>query len=431
MIEADLAIVAAAELVTARGPAPRVGAALGDAGIIERGCVAARDGRIVFVGEERAYLQEVRLDRHGIEIDASSRTVLPGFVDPHTHLPFAGSREEEFVRRLRGESYESIAARGGGILSTVEATRRATLDELVDLGKRRLNRMIVHGTTTAEAKSGYGLTLEDELKQLRAVQRLNDLHPVDLVPTFLGAHVVPQERRAERAAYVREVADRMIPEVAREGLARFCDVFVEEGAFSAVEAETILGAAREHGLGLRVHAEQRSASGGAILAARLGAASADHLEHVSAEGVAALARAGTTAVLLPGAAFFLGDPRVAPARDLVAAGVPVALATDFNPGTCPTEAMTAVLPIASLRLRLDPAEAIVASTLNAAYSLGIAARVGSLEVGKDADLQVLDVPNHRHLAYHFGVNHCRTVVKAGRVVVQDGVIVAFGAAFEP
>ncbi|HKN46386.1 MAG TPA: imidazolonepropionase [Candidatus Polarisedimenticolia bacterium] len=427
MIQADLAVVDAAELVTVPGPAPKLGPRLADLGIIERGCLAARDGLIVFVGDEREYRRQVRLDRHGLEIDATGRTVLPGFVDPHTHLPFAGSREEEFVERLSGATYESIAARGGGILSTVEATRRASIEELVELGKRRLNRMLLHGTTTIEAKSGYGLTLADELKQLRALQRLNDLHPIDIVPTFLGAHVVPKEMRQDRSAYVREVAGRMIPEVAREGLARFCDVFVDEGAFTPSEAETILEAARAHGLGLRLHADQRGPSGGAFLAARLRAASADHLEHVSAEGIGALAAAGTTAVLLPGASFFLRDQGDAPARRLVEAGVPVALATDFNPGTCPTEVMTAILPLASLRLGLLPGEAIAAATLNAAHTLGLASRIGSLETGKEADFQILEVPNHRHLAYHFGVNHCLTVVKQGRVVVENRAL----AAIEP
>ena len=422
MIEADLAVVDAAELVTVAGPAPRVGAALRDIGIIERGCVAARDGRVVFVGDERAYRNQVRLTRRGTEIDATGRTVLPGFVDPHTHLPFAGSRDDEFLRRLRGESYESIAAGGGGILSTVEATRRASIEELVDLGKRRLDRMILHGTTTVEAKSGYGLRLDDELKQLRTLQRLQDLHPIDIVPTFLGAHVVPREMRHDRPGYVREVIERMIPEIAREGLARFCDVFVEEGAFTPEEGERILSAAAAHGLGARLHADQRRDSGGASLAARLGASSADHLDHVTNEGIRVLRDGGTVAVLLPGASFFLRDRHEAPARAIIEAGVPVALGTDFNPGTCPTEAMTAILPLAVLRLGMEPAEAIAAATLNAAHSLGISARVGSLEVGKEADLQVLDTPNHRHLVYHFGVNHCRTVVKQGRVVVEDGVL---------
>jgi imidazolonepropionase len=426
MIEADLGVVDAAQLVTVPGPAPRRGPALGEIGVVERGCLAARDGAIVFVGDGREFRRQVRLTRGGVEIDATGRTVLPGFVDCHTHLPFAGWREGEFVERLRGATYEEIAARGGGIQATVRATRSASLEDLIEAGKRRLDRMLLHGTTSAEAKSGYGLSLEDELKQLRAVRALDSLHPIDLVPTLLGAHVVPAERRTDREGYIRDVTTRMIPEAARQGLARFCDVFVDDGAFSPEEGERILRAAAAQGLGLRVHAEQRGPSGGALLAARLRAASADHLEHLTEDGIRALASAGTTAVLLPGAAFFLRETRDAPARRLIEAGVPVAIATDFNPGTCPTEAMTAVLPIAALRYGLDPAEAIAAATLNAAHALGIGSRVGSLEVGKAADAQILDIPDHRHLVYHFGVNHCRTVIKAGRVVVDDGRLAGAG-----
>jgi imidazolonepropionase len=426
MIEADLAIVDARELVTVRGEAPRRGTAQSDLGILEHGCVAARDGSIVFVGDERDYRREVHLGRSGIEIDATGRTVLPGFVDAHTHLPFAGSREREFSLRLQGASYEEIAAQGGGILSTVEATRRASYDTLVELGKTRLNRMLLHGTTTVEAKSGYGLTLEDELKQLRALKALDEIHPVDIVPTFLGAHALPREHRDSRAAYVREIVERMIPEVAREGLARFCDVFVEEIAFTPEEAESILAAAARNGLGLRVHADQLRDSGGALLAARLHASSADHLEHTGEAGIRALAGSATIAVLLPGAAFFLRSRSWDLGRRLIDARVPVALATDFNPGTCPTESLQAILPMACLNFGLSPAEAIVAATLNAACSLGLGGRTGSIEVGKAADLQVLNVPNHLHLVYHFGVNHCLTVVKNGRIVVEDGSIAGGG-----
>jgi imidazolonepropionase len=422
MIDADLAIVDASELVTVPGPAPRRGAAQADLGIIEHGCLAARDGLIVFVGDERDYRRQVRLDRKGVEIDATGRTALPGFIDPHTHLPFAGSREHEFARRLGGARYEEIAAQGGGILATVEATRRASSETLVELGKARLNRMLAHGTTTVEAKSGYGLTLEDEIKQLRVLKTLDGIHPVDIVPTFLGAHAVPGELRGDRASYVREIVERMIPEVTGQDLARFCDVFVDDIAFTAQEAAAILGAAAQRGLGLRVHADQLRDSGGALLAAQLGAASADHLEHTGEEGIRALAGSGTAAVLLPGAAFFMRSAAPSLGRRLVDAQVPVALATDFNPGTCPTEAMPAILPLACLNFGLSPAEAIVAATLNASYALGLASKTGSLEVGKAADVQVLGVPNHLHLVYHFGVNHCRTVVKGGRVVVEEGVL---------
>jgi imidazolonepropionase len=401
------------------GPAPKRGADLGSIGALARGCVAALDGMIVFVGDARDYRRQVRLRKSGIEIDASGCTVLPGFVDPHTHLPFAGSREDELVERLRGATYEEIAARGGGIMATVRAVRAAGLEALVDAARPRLDRMLLHGTTTAEAKSGYGLTFDDEIKQLQAIRALDALHPIDLVPTFLGAHVVPRERAGDREGYIDDLVGRQIPAVAAAGLARYCDVFIDTGAFSVAEGERILSAASACGLGLRAHVEQRSPTGGALMAARLKAASADHLEHASEATAAALAASGTTAVLLPGAAFFLRDPVDPPVRRLVEIGVPIALGTDFNPGTCPTEAMPAILPIACLAYGLDPAEAIAAATLNAAHSLGLADRIGSLEVGKAADIQVVDAPNHRHLAWHFGVNLCRTVVKSGRVVVDQ------------
>lgn len=422
MTRADFAVVGAGELVTAAGPAPRTGPALSDPGVIQGGCLASLGGDIVFVGTAKDYRREVRLQPGAVVIDAGGRTVLPGFVDPHTHLPFAGWREGELLRRLRGETYESIAAQGGGILSTVAATRRASIEDLVTLARGRLDRMLLHGTTTVEAKSGYGLDLESEMKQLESLRRLAGEHPVEVVPTFLGAHVVPAERRDDRAGYVREIVQEMIPAVVRGSLARYCDVFVEEGAFTVEEGEAILRAARAAGLGLRVHADQRSAGGGARLAARLAAASADHLDHVDAAGMEALRTSGTTAVLLPGASFFLGGQE-APARRLIDSGVPVALATDFNPGTCPTGAMPAILPLACLRMGFLPAEAIVAATLNAAHCLGLSGKIGSLEVGKAADLQVLGIPNHLHVAYQFGVNHCQVVVKRGRIVAQDGHLV--------
>ena len=420
MIEADLIVENAAEVVTLAGAAPRLGAALAEPAVVPDGAVASAGDRIVFAGPRRDLERRVRLRPGGRRLDARGGTILPGFVDPHTHLPFAGWREGEFVARLRGDTYESIAAKGGGIRSTVAATRAADRAEIARLVAARLDRMLLCGTTTVEAKSGYGLTHADEIKQLEALRDAAAGHPVSVVPTFLGAHVVPADRQGDRQGYVREVAEEMIPEVARRALARGCDVFVDDGAFRPDEAEVILRAAAAAGLPLRVHADQRAPGRGAQLAARLGAASADHLEHVDAEGIAALASSGTVAVLLPGAAHFLRDRHDPPVRGMIEAGVPVALATDFNPGTCPTEAMPPILSLACLRYGLHPAEAIAAATVNAAHALGLADDRGRLEAGRRADFQIADVPNHLHLAYRTGVNHCRAVVAGGRIVVEDG-----------
>jgi imidazolonepropionase len=349
-------------------------------------------------------------------LDAAGGTLVPGFVDPHTHLPWAGSREDEFVRRLAGVSYMEIAAAGGGILSTVRATREAPLDALVAHLHRRMDEMLAWGTTTAEAKSGYGLTKPDELKQLQAIRAAAATHPIDLVPTLLAAHEVPPEYRDDRASYLDLVCDEITPAAAAAGLAIFCDVFCEEGVFSAEESRRVLLAGRDAGLRPRLHADEFVASGGAELAAELGALSADHLMAVSERGVEALAGSGVTAVLLPGTSFFLMKRSYAPARRLIEAGVPVALATDCNPGSSHTESMPMILVLAVLQLGLTIDEALTAATLNAACCLGLGERLGSIEVGKQADLVLLDAPNHLHLAYHYGINPVKAVIKAGKVV---------------
>jgi imidazolonepropionase len=413
MLEADLLLEHAAELATPVGPAPRTGKSLGSLRIIPDAAVAVAGESLIFVGPTRDAQAKVRLRGGGLRLDVSGKTLLPGFVDPHTHLPFAGSRAAEFRMRLEGRTYEEIAAAGGGILSTVQATRAAAVPDLAAGALGRLDRMLEWGTTTCEAKSGYGLSLEAELKQLRVLEEVSRCHPVEIVPTFLGAHTVPVERRSQREDYVREVVEEMIPRVSEERLAEFCDVFCERGAFTLAESEKILEAGKRFGLKPRLHADQLSSGGGAELAARIGAASADHLEFVSEAGIERMAAAGVTAVLIPGAGFFLMSPHRPPARRLVEGGVSVALATDFNPGTCPTEAMPPILVLACLTLSLGIEEAITAATLNAAHSLGRSAVIGSLEEGKQADIQVLDIPDHTHLVYRFGVNHVETIVKKG------------------
>jgi len=418
MISADLAVVGIAELATPEGTSPRLGTDLGRLRIVPDAAVACKEGRIVFAGSKSDYETFVTLDRGARVLDAQGGTVLPGFVDAHTHLPFAGWRETEFNERLRGATYQEIATRGGGILSTVRATRDAGPERIEALVRSRLDEMLSLGTTVVEAKSGYGLSLEAELKQLEALRAASDGHPVSVVPTLLGAHTIPAGHRAERTRYVDLVVDTMLPEVSGRGLAAYSDVFVDAHAFTTTEARRILTRASELGMGVRVHADQLADDGAAALAAELGAASADHLEHVSDAGIEALARAGTAAVLLPAATFFLMQERRPPVRRLVDAGVSIVVATDFNPGTCPTTSMAAALEHACLSFRLSIDEAITGATLNAACSLGMGGERGSLEPGKRADLVVHAVPNRYHLVYRFGAPRVRAVVAEGAVAFE-------------
>lgn len=379
---------------------------------IENGAVVMRDGAVGWIGPTAA-LPPIPA---GAEIiDAAGKIVTPGLIDSHTHLIFAGAREDEFEQRLAGRSYQEIAEHGGGINATVRRVRQASKEELKALARPRLERLLRFGVTTVEVKSGYGLTLADEIKCLEAIAELNAEGPVELVPTFLGAHAVPPEFQEDRDGYVRLLIDEMLPEVARRRLADFCDVFCETGVFSVAESERILNRARDLGLRLKLHADELSPLGGAELAARLGAVSADHLLCITDAGIDALAASGTVATLLPGTAFFLGVD-YAPARRLIERGVPVALASDCNPGTCPTENLPLVGAMACTQMKMLPAEALNALTLNAAKAVGRADRLGSIEVGKQADLVIWDVPNYRHLFYHFGVNHVWRVIKRGRVV---------------
>jgi len=414
---ADLIVENASQLVTLAGPArPRAGAEMRELGIIIGGALLARDGVIVAVGA--ASEVEPQAGPDAIRIDARTSVVMPGFVDAHTHPVFAGTREDEYEMRAAGLTYQQIASQGGGIRSTVRKTREASEDDLFEMALPRVRSLLEHGTTTVEAKSGYGLTLDDELKILRVIQRLNAETPLELIPTFLGAHEIPDEYSDAREDYIRLVTDEMLPRVAAEGLARYCDVFCESHVFTVDESRRVLARAKELGLGVRLHAEQLSLSGGASLAAEFGAATADHLEWIDAEGIIALSRAGVIAVLLPGAVFHLGLSRYAPARAMIEAELPVALATDFNPGSSPTPSMQMILSIACTQMRMIPAEAISAATINAAYSLDGGNRIGSLEVGKQADAVVFDCSDYRQIPYLFGINHAVVVIKSGRIVVD-------------
>ncbi|KIL37288.1 imidazolonepropionase [Cohnella kolymensis] len=414
----------ASQVVTVSGAsaAPKRGKEMEQLDIIEGGGVVIEEGVIVFVGEEEEAGKYVEL--HGgngkevTVIPAEGKIVTPGLIDPHTHLVFAGSREFELNLRLQGASYMDILNAGGGILHSTLQTREADEEQLLMEAGKRLDRFLTHGVTTIEAKSGYGLRLEDELKQLRVARTLDSTHPVDVVSTFMGAHAVPAEYKHDPEAYVRSVIEDMIPVVAQAGLAEFCDVFCEEGVFTVEQSRRILQAGREQGLKPKIHADEIVPFGGAELAAEVGAVSADHLLHASEAGIRAMARSGVIAVLLPGTAFFL-MAKPADARAMIAAGVPVALSTDRNPGSSPTESLPFMMNLACLTMRMTPAEVLTACTINAAHAIGRGDRIGSIEVGKQADLVLFDAPNYMYLQYHYAVNLVDTVIKKGRPVYEQ------------
>jgi len=413
---ADILIVNAKELLTLADAqaGPRTGKQMRELGIIRDGALAIREGRIVGVGTTR---EVSRLFRAGYVINAQGKTVLPGFVDPHTHLVFAGSREDEFQMRVEGASIMEISDSGGGILTTVKETRRARVEALVDLGLERLDAMLTHGTTTAEAKSGYGLTTSDELKILEATKRLNQLHSVNVVSTLMGVNVVPPEFSGNPDAYVDLVVGEMIPKVTAKGLAEFCDVSCEKGMFSLEQAKRVLVKGKAYGLKPKVHADQTGRLGGAEVAADIGAVSAEHLIFSSVQGMRAMASKGVVAVLLPAVAFTLMTGKYADARSMIDNDVPVALGTGFDAG-CWVENQQLVIAMACRIMHMTPAEAITAATVNAAYAVNRGGEVGTLEVGKRADVLVLGVPNHRFLGYRFGVNLVDKVIKNGRLVVD-------------
>ena len=415
-IAADFVIEHASLVATCAGPAPRRGEAQGDITPIRDASIAAHQGVIVYVGP--ALDAEYQLDLHdeAVRLDARGCTVVPGFVDPHTHLVFAGNRQDELRRRLAGATYETIAAEGGGIMKTVALTRAASETQLADAARPRLDEMLAAGTTTCEAKSGYGLTTESELTQLRAIQHLNRTHTIDIVSTFLGAHDIPSEFKSRRADYVACIVNEMIPRVAAEGLAEWCDVFCDAGYFTPEESMAILDAGRRAGLKARIHADQLATSGGCSAAAHVGARSADHLVHVDESGADALASADVCAVLLPIAAFYLKLGRFAPARLLIDRHVPVALATDVNPGGGFSPSMPFAMSLACFGMDMTLEESLVASTLNAAWSLDRADCVGSLEIGKLMDAVI--VGGELTELLRVGTGAIRGVIKRGRVVSQ-------------
>jgi len=411
----SLAVLHASELVTLTGPKrPRVGTELLELGIIRDGGMLVRDGKIEKVGPS----DEIEKNVGNAEfVDANGRVVMPGFVDAHTHLVFAGNRIEDFERRAQGETYEQIAKAGGGIWSTVEKTRAASERDLLAQAKKHAGWFLRCGTTTVEAKSGYGLTVEDELKILRVLRQLNEEVPLEIVPTFLGAHAVP--RKLSPDEYLDVVIIEMLPRVTAEKLAEFCDVFCERGYFDLDQSRRILSAAKKVGLNLRGHVDQLTDSGGAKLMAEIGATTADHLEQTDEQGIAALKKANVQPVLLPGSVYALGSRCYPRTREMIEAGLAVVLATDFNPGSSPTPSMPMVLSLACTQMKMSPAEAITASTLNAAYSLNRGDRIGSLEPGKLGNFAIFDCQDYRELAYWFGMPQTFAVYIGGQRAAES------------
>jgi imidazolonepropionase len=415
----DIIIVHANELVTmdSKYGVPRIGETMSELCIINDGALALKDDIIIFVGSTEDLMSKYSLDQIRIKIDATGKLVCPGFVDPHTHLIFDGSRENELAMKLDGMSYLQILEYGGGILKTVRDTRKASLEKLVENGKKILDRMMSNGTTTIEAKSGYGLTTESELKILKAIKLLNEQHPLDVIPTFLGAHAIPPEYENKPDEYVELITSEMIPKVAKEGLAEFCDVFCEKGIFSTQQTRKILNTAKRYGLKPQIHIDEVVDTDGALLAAELKALQAGHLLKSNEDGLKAMAEQGIIATLLPGTPFCLMLKEYAPARRMINLEIPIALATDLNPN-CWIESMQIVIALACYNMKLSPAEALVASTLNSACAVDRQDQIGSLEIGKKADILVFDIPNHHFLAYQFGVNLISKVIKNGEIIIN-------------
>jgi imidazolonepropionase len=414
----SLLITGASQILTLRGRGPGRGPALSNLAIIKNGALLLRDGVISAVGPQTK-IEALPEARAAEKLDAGGRVILPGFVDSHTHLIHAASRAEEYELKIAGASYEEIARKGGGILNSVKKLRAATSDALKTRALAALREFAAHGTTTLEAKSGYGLDVTSELKILNLHRELAAAQPLEIVSTFLGAHVVPAEYRARPNGadeYVALLTDQLLPEVAIAKLAEFCDVFCDRGAFSKNQSRIVLDAGQRRGLAPRLHAEQLSRTGATQLAVQLGAASCDHLEQINRADIAALAKSKTVATLLPGCDFHLGLKKFAPARALIDAGAIVSLATDYNPGTSPTLSMPMILSLACTQLRMTPAEVITAATINAAYALRREKQIGSLEPGKSADLAIFEVGDYREIPYYFGVNKCWMTVKKGQIV---------------
>ena len=413
-MKVDMIIFNAEELLTIKGKAKvRSGKEMSELGIIHDGAVAIDDGKIIDVNVSAEILAKYESDNM---IDALNKVVMPGFVDPHTHPVFYETREKEFEMRIMGKSYVEISQSGGGIRSSIAGVRNASEDELYRLARKRVERIISNGTTTLEAKSGYGLTTESELKMLRVIKRLNDDLPIDIIPTFMGAHEFPIEYKDNKEEYIRILKEEMMPEVRKSGLAEYVDIFTEDHVYNIEQSRDILNTAKDLGFKIRMHADEIEPIGGAELAGELKAISADHLGACSDAGIMAMRDNGVIATLLPGTIFSLGMAKYARARDMISAGCPVALATDYNPGSCNCDSMQFVITLACLQMKMSVAEAITASTINAAYALERGDDIGSIEVGKNADILIMDMPSYKFLPYHFGSNNVETIIKNGKII---------------
>lgn len=411
---ADL-IIKNAKVVTCASDGPKKGKDMQELGIIDNGFVAVKNGIIESVGDKG--WEELVEDGCQV-IDAEGRLVMPGLVDPHTHLVHYGSRENELEMKLKGVPYVEIAKAGGGILSTVRATRAASKEQLTEKMLGSLDEMLAWGTTTVEAKSGYGLDFENEVKCLEVLRDVK--HPVDIVRTYLGAHAIPEEYKTRRREYIDLMLNKVIPYVAENKLAEFIDCFVEEGFYSLEEGEEILLKGREYGLGIKLHGDEIEPMGGAELAGRLGAVSAEHLVAASDEGIEEMKKGGTIPVILPGTSFYLRLGKFARGKEMIERGLAIALATDYNPGTCPTESLQSIMVFASMGMGLTPQQVISAMTINSAYAIGRGESIGSLEKGKKADILIMNAMNENYIVYHFGINHVNTVIKNGRIVIKEG-----------
>ncbi len=423
-MKATLVIKNIGNLITLRGEnKPRTRESLKDIGIIKNGIVALNHDKIIYVGEG-GLPADIIVDEDTLILDGSGKTVTPGLIDSHTHLVHGGSRENELAMKLKGVPYLDILAAGGGIHSTVRATKEATYEELYNQAKKSLDIMLKFGVTTVEAKSGYGIDdFDTELKQLEVAKKLSEDHPVDIVSTFMGAHAIPKDYKENSDEFVDIIINDMIPEVAKRKLAKFCDVFCEEGVFTIEQSRKILLAAREYGMEPKLHADEIEPLGGAELAAEIGCITADHLIAASDKGIEEMAKKGIIANLLPGTSFNLQTGKFAPARKMVEAGVPISLSTDYNPGSCPTENLQLVMSFASLIMKLTTEEVITAVTINGAAALGLEEEIGSIELGKKGDIVIFDSPNLEYILYHFGINHVDTVVKNGEIVYTENRII--------